>query len=113
KDPLVVLVKRVNPNQGAWPVGTGFPRMLDVRNNLIGDLVRGSAVRVVNGEKLDAVWQLNLACICEAGDRHGKVDIVRLTLVAVQPRAVEPPRIVGVKAEREPLGGQLSDMGHP
>src|SRR5690606_14099179 len=113
KDPLIVFLERIDPNERAGAIRASSAGMLHMRNDLVWHLVRGATVGVVHREELNPVGELHIPCFGKSADRHRQVDVVRLALVAIEPWAVEPPWIVRVEAKWIALGWQLGDVGHP
>ncbi len=98
---LVMLVERIDPGDQPGLIREVAHGRQDVRDHFVGALVRHFSVGVVDGQELDEGWRRDLRLAVDARQRQRQIDVVRLAAIAVEPGAVQPPRVVGVEAERE------------
>ena len=108
-----VFVEGIDPDERTRLVGPGVEGVEKPRDHLARDLIGEAPPRVVDREQGDAVGHRHVAAGVHAADAQRLVEVPRFATVAVEPRAVEEPGVVGVEAKGDAVVGQFGDVRHP
>ena len=113
-DGVMVFVEGIDPDERPsliWSSAFGIKQMWDA---FLWNLVGHVAVGVVDGEEIELRGRLRFAFFVDAADSHREVDVMGHAVIAVEPRGIEPPWVVGVVSERKTFAfREFRDMGHP
>ncbi len=107
-----IALERIEPRDKAGRVGIVAVRIQQMRRDLDGAAAGQLAVGIVGGEEADALGRRDAAVFVQPRDAQRQINIVRRAVIAVEPRAVVPPRVVRIISEEIALFGQMRHARH-
>ena len=109
---FAVFVKRIYPCDKPRLVRIVVVCGQNVRRDLVRAAIGQSAERIVRAQEVESERLRDLELFVESRYCERQVYVVRRAVVAVEPRRVQPPRVVYVVAQIETFFGQLGDVRH-